>query len=186
MMNPALQQDRRPAGRAVIAHLITESEPFGGAQRNTLLTVRGLVRDGYTVELVCGPPGGRLVERAREAGAETHVVRDLVRKTAPAADLRCLLALYRLFRTRRYDLVHTHSTKAGLLGRLAARAAGVPVVVHTFHGFPFVLDRTIRSRVFVQVERLVGALTDASVCVAEALREEVLRWRIPRRQKVVT
>ncbi|MGH7804946.1 MAG: glycosyltransferase, partial [Candidatus Binatia bacterium] len=177
----------RPAPAAVrVVHVITESVPFGGAQRNTLLTVERLARSGWSVELVCGAPGGRLVAEAERAGVVTHVVPELVRTTTPFADVRCLARLVRLFRSRRYDVVHTHSTKAGLLGRLAARAVGAPVVIHTFHGFPFVIDGSLRSRVFVQVERLAGAVTDASICVAEALRREVESWRIPRRQKLVT
>lgn len=174
-----------PAARPSVAHVITESNPFGGAQRNTLLTVQGLARDGYPVELVCGP-GGALIERAEECGIPVHVMPDLTRKTDPRRDLRTAVALYRLFRARRYRIVHTHSTKAGLLGRLAAAAARVPVVVHTFHGFPFVLDDGFRSRLFVALERWVGRFTDASVCVADALRAEVSNWRIARRQTLVT
>jgi glycosyltransferase involved in cell wall biosynthesis len=183
MTTPSL----RPAPAAArVVHVITESVPFGGAQRNTLLTVERLVRSGWSVELVCGAPGGRLVEAAARAGAMTHVIPELVRTTAPWTDVHCLARLVRLFRSRRYDVVHTHSTKAGLLGRLAARAVRAPVVIHTFHGFPFVIDASLRSRVFVQVERLVGALTDGSICVAEALRREVESWRIPGHQKLVT
>jgi glycosyltransferase involved in cell wall biosynthesis len=173
------------AARPPIAHVITESNPFGGAQRNTLLTVQGLARDGYPVELVCGP-GGALIPRAEESGVPVHVLPDLTRKTEPRRDLKTAIALYRLFRARRYRIVHTHSTKAGLLGRLAASAARVPVVVHTFHGFPFVLDDSARTRVFVSLERCVGRLTDASVCVADALRTEVSRWRIRGGQRLVT
>jgi glycosyltransferase involved in cell wall biosynthesis len=168
-----------------VAHVITESEPFGGAQRNTLLTIEGLARNGHPVELVCGA-GGELIPRARERGIPVHVIPDLVRKTSPIADLRAGLALHRLFRARHYEIVHTHSTKAGLLGRLAARAAGVPVVVHTFHGFPFPLDGGLRTRLFVATERLAGRFTDASVCVADALKAEVSSWRIARAQKIVT
>jgi glycosyltransferase involved in cell wall biosynthesis len=173
------------AVRSSVAHVITESEPFGGAQRNTLLTVEGLARNGHPVELVCGP-GGELIPLARESGIPVHVLPDLVRKTDPAADLRAGLALYRLFRERRYQIVHTHSTKAGLLGRLAARAARVPVVIHTFHGFPFPLDGGLRTRLFVAAEHVAGRFTDASVCVADALKAEIASWRISRAQKLVT
>ncbi|MGH7822166.1 MAG: glycosyltransferase family 4 protein, partial [Candidatus Binatia bacterium] len=189
-MNPASPirraEEVRRAPRALVAHVITESLPFGGAQRNTLLTVAELLRRGFRVDLVCGPPGGELERAARAAGAGVEVVPDLLRKTASRSDLRTLWRLARLFRERRYDVVHTHSTKAGLLGRAAAWIAGVPVIVHTFHGFPFVLDRSLRSRLFIAVERLVGRITDASVCVAEALRAEVAGWGIPRPQKLVT
>ena len=168
-----------------IAHVITESHPFGGAQRNTLLTLQGLADAGHHVELVCGE-GGTLIEAARASDVIVHVLPDLVRKTDPLKDPRTFRALRKLFRSRRYDVVHTHSTKAGLLGRLAARASGVPIIIHTFHGFPFALDSSLRSRLFVQVERWVGRMTHASICVAEALRKEVSSWNISGGQKLVT
>jgi len=171
---------------SAIMHVITESVPFGGAQRNTLLTVEGLRRRGHEVDLVCGAPGGELADHARAAGVRVHIVPSLVRFTDPLKDVRCFAALWRLFRALRPSVVHTHSTKAGFLGRLAARAAGVPIVIHTFHGFPFVLDGGRRARLFIEVERFVGRFTDASVCVAERLREEVASWRIPRAQRLVT
>lgn len=176
-----------PANRRQIsvAHVITESYPFGGAQRNTLLTLRGLARDGYATELVCGA-GGPLVAETRALGIDVLELPDLVRKTDPPRDFRAFRELCRLFRSKRFDVVHTHSTKAGILGRLAARVARVPAIVHTFHGFPFPLDSGLRSKVFIQVERAVGRVTDASVCVGETLRAEVASWRMPRRQTIRT
>jgi glycosyltransferase involved in cell wall biosynthesis len=168
-----------------IAHVITESSPFGGAQRNTLLTIAGLVRSGHHVDLLCGA-GGELIERAAERGATVTVLPDLVRRTRPIRDLRTARALYRIFRAVDYDIVHTHSTKAGWLGRMAAIAAGVPVVVHTVHGFPFPLDAQLGSRIFVAIEGLVARGTDGLICVAEALRREVATWTSSPRPKVVT
>lgn len=171
--------------RPSVAHVITESRPFGGAQRNTLLTLRGLAKDGYPVELICGAGGG-LIPSAEASGIPVYVMPDLVRRADPLRDLRALFYLRRLFLARRYAIVHTHSTKAGILGRLAARMAGVPVVVHTFHGFPFHLDGRLPTRVLVTIERLLAGLTDASVCVGETIRSEISGWRMPQRQKLVT
>ena len=168
-----------------VAHVITESNPFGGAQRNTLLTLEGLRLRGWEPELVCGA-GGELAHRARKAGVRVHEIDDLVRKTDLFRDARCFRRLLRIFRERGYAVVHTHSTKAGILGRLAANVAGAPAVVHTVHGFPFPLDGSLRARAFVAVERLVAHTSDATVCVGETLRAEVLRWRLPERQRVVT
>ena len=131
-----------------IAHIITQSGPFGGAQRNTLLTVRGLLRLGYEVELVCGP-GGRLIEETRALGAQVHEIPELVRQVDPFKDFRAFVKLYRLFRSRRYRIVHTHSTKAGFLGRVAACCARVPVIIHTLHGVPFELNGDFKSRVYI-------------------------------------
>jgi glycosyltransferase involved in cell wall biosynthesis len=169
----------------LIAHVITGSRLFGGAQRNTLLTVTGLARDGYPTELVCGH-APRLTEAARAGGVVVHVVPALGRRVAPARDARALLALYRLFRARRYDVVHTHSFKAGLLGRLAARAARVPRVLHTNHGVPFEITRDLKSRLYVALERRATALSDRVICVGDGVREEMLAWAIGPAGRLVT
>jgi glycosyltransferase involved in cell wall biosynthesis len=171
--------------RYTVAHAITESQPFGGAQRNTLLTLQGLLHRGYRVALVCGP-GGRLVTEARSAGVQVHVLDDLVREFDPVRDLRALLQLHRLFRAGNYDIVHTHSAKAGLLGRVAAWLAGIPVVVHTIHGFPFEMTRDWRAHLYAGVERLVGAVTDRVICVGENLRQQAAALRIAPHRKLVT
>lgn len=168
-----------------IAHIITQSGPYGGAQRNTLLTLRGLLRDGYEAELVCGP-GGRLIDEARAVGAQVHVLPDLLREVNPIKDARALLQLYRLCRARQYRITHTHSTKAGFLGRLAARWAGVPAVVHTVHGVPFEIRNDFKSKVYIGLEKLVAPFTRSLVCVGEELRQELLGWNLTDPKKLVT
>jgi glycosyltransferase involved in cell wall biosynthesis len=168
-----------------IAHVITNADSFGGAQRNTLLTLKGLVRDGYEAELVCGP-GGRLIEEARAIGISVHVVPDLIRQVNPIKDTRAFFGLYRLFRSREYRIVHTHSAKAGLLGRLAARGARVPVIIHTFHSIPFEMNGNLRSRLYIVAERLVGSVTHRAACVGEAFRQEFLDWKIVSAEKLIT
>jgi glycosyltransferase involved in cell wall biosynthesis len=168
-----------------IAHVITSSHPFGGAQRNTLLTIKGLARDGYKVELICGT-GGRLIPEAESLGISVHELADLVRPLTPSQDLRALCQIYRLCRMRGYSIVHTHSVKAGLLGRLAARLAGVPTIVHTIHGAPFVLGNDLRSRIYFFYERFIGYLTCRVVCVGEVLRREVAGWKVLPEHKLTT
>jgi len=168
-----------------IAHVITNADSFGGAQRNTLLTLTGLVRDGYEAELVCGP-GGRLIEEARANGIPVRVVPDLVRQIDPVKDCRALFMLSKLFRSREYAIVHTHSTKGGVLGRLAAWLAQVPVIVHTVHGVPFEMNGDIKSRIYIGMERAMGALTDRLVCVGKELCREVGEWKIAPNEKLVT
>jgi glycosyltransferase involved in cell wall biosynthesis len=168
-----------------IAHVITESIPFGGAQRNTLLTLKGLVRDGYPVELVCGP-GGPLIREAEALGVRAHVIDELMRPVELVKDCRALLKLYELFRSRKYGLVHTHSTKAGLLGRLAAWLAGVPSIVHTIHGVPFEMNGNYKSRCYINAERLMGMVTHCVICVGDVLRQEVASWKMVPREKLCT
>lgn len=168
-----------------IVHIITESIPFGGAQRNTLLTLKGLVRDGYETELICGQ-AGPLVEEARRMGVPVQILPNLVRQIHPLRDGWALLQLYRLFRQRQYTLVHTHSTKAGLLGRLAAHWAGVPVIIHTFHGVLLEMNGSLASRLYIAVERLVGRITHCFVCVGEIVRQEILTWQLAPDDRFVT
>jgi glycosyltransferase involved in cell wall biosynthesis len=169
----------------VIAHVITESTPFGGAQRNTLLTLKGLIQDGYQAELVCGP-GGPLIREAEAAKVRVHVIDELIRPVDPAKDFRALFKLYKLFKSQKYDLVHTHSTKAGLLGRSAAWWAGIPSIVHTVHGVPFEMNGSYRSRLYIRVERLIGSLTHCVICVGDVLGQELEAWKMVPREKLRT
>jgi glycosyltransferase involved in cell wall biosynthesis len=168
-----------------ILHVITESAPFGGAQRNTLLTVTGLVRDGYATALACGG-SGRLIDEARAVRVPVHAIADLVRRPDPRRDARALRQLYRLIRAGGYDVVHTHSTKAGVLGRLAARAARTPLIVHTHHGVPFPLTRSLQSRAWAATERLLARFTDHVVCVGDVLRAEMAALGVVPEAKLVT
>lgn len=167
-----------------VAHVITRLV-LGGAQENTLASVRGLrTCPGLEVELLAGPargPEGSLEpEAAAMPGGFTRVP-DLVRPLHPWLDLRAYLALRREFRQRRPDLVHTHSGKAGLLGRLAARAAGVPIVVHTIHGPSFgPFQGACANTLYRAAERYAGRRTTHFVVVAQALAEQYLAAGIGR------
>ena len=118
-----------------VCHIITMLE-LGGAQQNTLYTVANLDPARFDPLLVSGSEG-LLVEDARAAGVRAHFVGSLKRDVSPMQDLAALAALTRLLRSERPDIVHTHSSKAGILGRWAASLAGVPHIVHSIHGFGF-------------------------------------------------
>ncbi len=161
-----------------VLHLITKL-PIGGAQDNTILTVAGLDRGRYRVDLASST-GGAWEERARAAVDRLHLLPSLRRDMAPLADLRAIAAMAGLIRRERYAIVHTHSSKAGLLGRIAARLAGVPLVIHTVHGFPF-NDQTFSPalrRLYLGLERLGARLSDRLILVAELNRQEALRRRL--------
>src|SRR5579862_6697757 len=122
-----------------VLHIITRMI-VGGAQENTLLSVEGLQRlVRYDVRLATGletGPEGELLTRARE-NVSLIDVPDLCRAVSPARDVRALIHLYRIIRSGHYHIVHTHSSKAGVLGRIAATLAGTPIVVHGIHGLAF-------------------------------------------------
>lgn len=155
-----------------IVHIITRLI-VGGAQENTLLTCEGLAARGHDVALISGPttgPEGRLVERARTGSYRFIEEPHLVRPVHPWHDLRALLRLTRTLRQLAPDVVHTHSSKAGILGRFAAARAGVPRIVHTIHGMSF--NRTQPAPVralYAALEWAAARRTDVLITVADAL-----------------
>ncbi len=161
-----------------VAHVITRLI-LGGAQENTIDSVAGLrAKPGLTVSLLSGPTDGSegsLLSRVDELGIPVDLIPDLVRPIRPRRDLRALNQLTDQFRRSRPDLVHTHSGKAGILGRLAARRAGVPIVVHTIHGPSFgPFQGCLANSLFRMAERRAGRLTDHFVAVCDAMIEQYL------------
>src|SRR5262245_1294797 len=115
-----------------VIHIITMLE-MGGAQGNTLFTVANLDKNKFEVGLITGP-GGILDEEARNlAGVRVTFVPTLIRSIHPVKDILALLILTRVLRKEKPDIVHTHSSKAGILGRIAARMARVPNIIHSIH-----------------------------------------------------
>lgn len=157
----------KPRVHHVITRLIA-----GGAQENTLLSCRGLMEQ-YEVTLVTGPPDGRegsLLEDARRHGVPTLVLPDLIRPVSPARDLAALRSLCGIFHRDRPDIVHTHSSKAGILARAAAWEARVPVVVHTNHGLPFFDGQPWPVRAtYRALEKIAARVTHRIVCVGEVM-----------------
>jgi glycosyltransferase involved in cell wall biosynthesis len=171
-----------------VFHVITRMI-LGGAQENTLLTVEGLHRRGWDVSLVSGPaegPEGELLSRARRGGFPVVEIPTLRRAVRPVADLKAFHALAALFRRERPDIVHTHSSKAGIIGRFAASAAGVPRVLHTIHGLPFHPYAPAAANLgFIWSERAAAALCERLVVVADAMTEKALAARVGRKEQYV-
>lgn len=122
-----------------VCHVITRMI-VGGAQENTLYSCQGLLEHGHNVTLVTGPspgPEGELLSRTCPPGLEVIEIPEMVRELNPSKDFTAYRKLRRLFHERNFDVVHTHASKAGILGRLAAWREKVPFVVHTVHGMPF-------------------------------------------------
>jgi len=162
-----------------VEHVITRLI-VGGAQENTLSTVLGLSRiPGVEVSLISGPttgPEGSLEPLAQELAEGFRLEPHLVRPVHPWHDVRALFSLARRFRQTRPDIVHTHSGKAGLLGRLAARLARVPCVIHTIHGPSFgPFQGAGANLLFKNAERLAGRFTDHFIVVAHAMSQQYLQ-----------
>lgn len=163
--------------KACVVHVITLLE-WGGAQENTLFTVGSLDPERYDRVLVAGR-GGMLDARAGAIpGVRFRQVDSLVREIRPSPDFRAFLALRAILREERERtgglplVVHTHSSKAGILGRAAGRAVGAEVVVHSIHGFGFHDAQPLHIRkLLVGLERMASRWTDAFIAVS---RENIL------------
>ena len=173
-----------------IAHIITRMI-LGGAQENTLLTCRGLhEHPDYEVHLITGPaigPEGELLSEAERLGIPVSIVPQMRREIHPWRDLASARALKRILRDLKPDIVHSHSTKAGIVGRYAAHAVRVPIVVHGIHGLAFhPYERWWRNKLYIAAERMAARWTDQFVCVADAMTEQALAAGIGRREQFVT
>ena len=172
-----------------VLHIITRLI-VGGAQENTLLSVEGLDRlPEYDVTLVTGldsGPEGDLLERARRT-TRLIVVPELGRSISPLADIRAFWKLYRLIREGRYHIVHTHSSKAGVLGRIAAKLAGTPIVVHTLHSLVFHdYQPLVINRLWRLVKKFCAPMTDHFISVSDIISRKAVEAGIDRPEKFST
>lgn len=162
-----------------VAHIITRLI-VGGAQENTLSTVRGLIRDfGADVYLISGPtsgPEGTLAQDLKsELGSRFIEIPHLTRNIHPQKDYSAYQSLVSVFRELKPDIVHTHSAKAGILGRLAASASNVPLVIHGIHGPSFgPFQNAFKNYVYMAAEKWAGKKTNHFVCVADAMKNQYL------------
>ena len=172
-----------------VCHIITRMI-LGGAQENTFLTCKGLQERGWEVTLLAGPQTGAegsLQDRSLQAGFRFEIIEPMLRQVNPLSDLRALRALRAWFERERPDIVHTHSSKAGILGRIAARRAGVPLILHTVHGMSF--NRTQKpwtQRAYRDLERYCAKSTDKIITVADAMIDQMVQAGVAPRAKCVT
>jgi glycosyltransferase involved in cell wall biosynthesis len=169
-----------------VTHVITRLI-VGGAQENTIASVLGLNgKPGLAVDLISGPSVGRegsLESCFRDSPGMLTILPELVRPIHPWKDALAWRRLVRIFRQQPPDLVHTHSGKAGVIGRLAAARARVPAIVHTIHGPSFGnFQGPVANCIFRSAERRAGRVTRHFVTVADAMREQYLAAGIGRPQ----
>ena len=164
---------------------------IGGTPVAVILMTEALLHDGFSTILLAGEVTAgeaSMEEFAFARGVELVRVRNLSQRASLWGDLKALLELRQLFRRERPVIVHTHTAKAGALGRIAARLAGVPICVHTFHGHVFRGHFSqIKSHIYLAVERLLARWTDCLVAVSESQgRELTERYRVAPARKLVT
>lgn len=167
-----------------IVHIITRLI-LGGAQENTLITCKLLAQRGHKVTLITGPaigPEGALFRHTRNAGYEVIVLDKMLRAIGAGHDLTAYRELKCLLRKLQPDVIHTHSAKAGILGRFAGwslkgklpnKPRPLPLVVHTIHGLAFhPYQSSLLNAFYIAVERAAGKRTDAFITVADTMTEK--------------
>jgi len=180
-----------------IVHIVTRLDR-GGSAENTWLTchelaekyeiilVHGLSRESRMTDWESQSVQGR-IKMAEERGVKVIPLPSLVRSIDPVQDLRALFSLWRLLVREEPDVVHTHTSKAGILGRLAAKMAGAPCVVHTPHGHVFYGHfGPLASKLFLVIERLMATVTDRMIALTEVEKNDYIAFSVCNRQKLVT
>jgi glycosyltransferase involved in cell wall biosynthesis len=164
--------------RVEVAQVVTRF--IAGAGGVALRGALALDAERFHVTIITGE-GGPLLEKAEAAGMRVIVEPSLVSPIAPRSDATALARLTTLMEQHRFDVVHTHSAKAGALGRVAAHRAGVPLVVHTYHGFPFhEFQSAGRRAAYVAIERRLAAYTDVVLAIGSGVALEALRRGLAR------
>ena len=173
-------------GAAVrVATVITRLE--GGAGQHALRGALIMDPAAYEMTIITGSGDPLLLGRAAAGGLEVLIEPALRAPIAPGRDLRALVRLRKLLGRRAFDVVHTHTAKAGVVGRLAAHGAGVPRLVHTYHGFPFhEFQAAPRRWAYVRIERWLGQITDLALCVGTGVAVEAVRRQLISPERIRT
>ena len=157
-----------------LLHVITHL-PIGGAQDNTLYTVELLNKDKYDISLSCNL-NGELVSRAKKVKhLKLYDVPNLRREVSIINDIRAFLYLYKFIKKENFTIIHTHSSKAGFLGRIAAMLNKTPIVIHTIHGFAFHdYMNSFKKNIFIYLEKLSAKWTHGLVTVSNLNKKKVV------------
>ncbi len=167
-----------------LLQIITLSET-GGAQKIVYSLLKGL-RKQYNLVLVCAP-GGELVEQARSLGVKVYEVTELQRAISPRRDFIALKRIYSIIKKEKVDIVHCHSWKGGVVGRIAARSAGCKNTYFTVHGWSLLNSNSkLVKAMYWTIEKLLGYITKKIVCVCEQDRLQGIQMKIARKDKFIT
>ncbi len=179
-------------------HIITRLD-MGGSAQNTLLTCLGLNKEKYEVVLVHGlslesqmtdlenNSVTKQIEEAQGNGLKVVAIPSLVRKIDPVKDLKTFFSLWRLMLHEKPTIVHTHTSKAGILGRLAAKLTGVPFIVHTTHGHVFYGHfGPLTTKFFLVIERAFASFTQRMIALTDGEKNDYLKFEICEKDKIVT
>lgn len=159
-----------------IAHIITSLE-LGGAQKTTLSLLRFIDRDFYDIHIITSGVGPLVEEALSTPGLRVFFIPNLASKTDIFNDIISFIKILMYLKKHDISLVHTHSSKAGIIGRLAARAAGVRFIFHTVHGWPFYIEtKKIVKAFYILIEKAASWITVKLIVVSEKDLEAGLRY----------
>lgn len=168
-----------------ICHVITKPE-LGGAQITTLNLVLNLPKDKYDISLITSSRGILKQDFKKIADAKVYFLPFLIRAINPIVDILAFIHIYLIYRSNKHDLIHTHSSKAGIIGRWAARFAKIKIIIHTVHGWSFNdYQPLILKRLYIFLEKITARFTAKIICVSENDIKTGLRYKIAPREKFV-
>src|SRR4030066_1401016 len=161
---------------------------IGGAAIYTVLLTSELNNIGYKTILIKGSEGkteGDMMYFAESKGVKPVLIPELGRDVGFKNDLIAFYKLYKLIRQEKPDIVHTHTAKAGTLGRIAAWLAGVPIILHTFHGHVLTgYFGKLKSWVFIQIEKALACISTRIITLSDELKRELLGMKIGTEKKI--
>ena len=160
-----------------IVHILTRLR-HAGSEENTLITAAHQRKCGHRITTIHGPDSEQAVIDKFAALGDVYEVPDLIRAMHPIADMRAIGEITHKLRKLRPDVVHTHQSKGGVVGRAAAKLAGVPTIIHGVHILAYVGEKPLKKAVYVMAERAVAPLTHAFIDVSRGMQEQCIAHRV--------
>lgn len=170
-----------------VAHIITRIIT-GGAEENTLFTIEGLSKEKYDIDLIVGEEFRKdILNNIKDGKFNIIQIKELKGKLNFLYDPIVLIKLIKLFKKNHYDIVHTHLTKIGILGKIASRISGVPIIIHGLHGSAFqAFNSKLLNWALIFFERITSKYTDAYISVSRILSKKYIKEGIGKRENHFT
>ena len=174
--------------RKKVLHIITLFS-VGGATENTIYTVDGLIKKGYDVDIITGPnisSEGSMYSICKRLNISVFTFKNLKRDISPFSDILVIFQLYRFIKKNNYEIIHTHSSKAGVVGRIAAWLARTPIIIHHNHAKPYHrFQNWFIQNFYKSIEKFASIFCDKIVSVTYTIVDEMVNDKIAPREKFV-
>ncbi|MCL2144954.1 MAG: glycosyltransferase family 4 protein [Endomicrobia bacterium] len=164
-----------------ICFIVTKLE-LGGAQKVALYTAEHINGDEFKEFFITGKGG--ILDNAAAEKFRIYRLSNFVREISPLKDLKALRHIYGILKTEKPDVVHTHSSKAGILGRIAAKLAGIKIIVHTVHGYSFnETQNFFKKYLYACLEKFCSLFSDKLIAVAKEDIKKGIKYKIAKESK---